>query len=119
MLETSGSLSISKVPEEIIKIIDFKCPSSKMEKKNLWSIVNDIKSHDEIKFVIGDRIDFDWAKEKIKLYELDNICTILFSPTFGKIEPKLIVQWILEENLSVRIQLQLHKQIWNAEKKAV
>ena len=119
MLETSGSLPISKVPGEVIKIIDFKCPSSNMEKKNLWSILNDIKTHDEIKFVIGNRTDFDWAKEKIELYKLDTICTILFSPTFGEIEPELIVQWILEENLPVRMQLQLHKQIWNAEKKSV
>jgi len=119
MLETSGSLPISKVPGTVIKIIDFKCPSSNMEKKNLWSILNDIKIHDEIKFVIGNRLDFDWAKEKIELYKLDKICTILLSPVFGKINPEVIVKWILEENLPVRMQLQLHKQIWNPQKQSV
>ena len=119
MLETGGSLSISQVPKEVIKIIDFKCPSSKMEKKNLWSILKDVKKHDEIKFVIGDRLDFDWAKEKIISYKLDELCTILLSPVFGKIKPKLIVQWILKNNLPVRMQLQLHKQIWDPQKISV
>ncbi len=68
MLETGGSLSINNVPKEVIKIVDFKCPSSGMEKKNLWEIVDDLQPHDEIKFVIGDRYDFDWAKNKIKQY---------------------------------------------------
>ena len=65
MLETGGSLSISDVPKKVIKIVDFKCPSSKMEKKNLWSIIDDLQGHDEVKFVIGNREDFDWAKDKI------------------------------------------------------
>ena len=112
MLETSGSLSIAKVPREVIKIIDFKCPSSKMDKKNLWTIIKYIQPYDEIKFVIGNREDFDWAKGKIIEYQLDSICTILFSPTYGKINPQKIVKWILEENLPVRMQLQLHKVIW-------
>ena len=90
-----------------------------MEKKNLWSIIDNIKTHDEIKFVIGDRSDYDWAKEKIRSYQLTKICTILLSPTFGKIEPKIIVKWILEDNLPVRMQLQLHKQIWGEEKTSV
>ena len=115
MLETSGSLSIAKVPREVIKIIDFKCPSSKMDKKNLWTIIKYIQPYDEIKFVIGNREDFDWAKGKIIEYQLDSICTILFSPTYGKINPQKIVKWILEENLPVRMQLQLHKVIWQPE----
>ena len=80
MLETGGSLSISDVPKKVIKIVDFKCPSSAMEKKNLWSIVEDLQPHDEVKFVIGNHEDFDWAKDKIIQYSLDKICTILFSP---------------------------------------
>ena len=119
MLETGGSLPISDVPIEMIKIVDFKCPSSGMEKKNLWSIVNDLQPHDEVKFVIGDREDFDWAREIINKYSLNKICTILFSPTFGEIEPYLIVEWILEENLPVRMQLQMHKQIWSPDEKGV
>ena len=119
MLETGGSLSIADVPKKVIKIVDFKCPSSKMVKKNLWSIVDDIQSHDEIKFVIGNREDFDWACERIHEYSLAEKCTLLFSPVFGEIEPKVIVDWILEENIPVRFQLQSHKIIWEPEKKGV
>ena len=119
MLETGGSLSISDVPKKVIKIVDFKCPSSKMEKKNMWSIVDDLQGHDEVKFVIGNREDFDWAKDKITEYSIDKICTLLFSPTFGEIDPQLIVEWILAENLPVRIQMQMHKMIWSPEEKGV
>ena len=119
MLETGGSLSISDVPKKVIKIVDFKCPSSKMEKKNLWSIVDDLQGHDEVKFVIGNREDFDWAKDKITEYSLDKICTLLFSPTFGEIDPQLIVEWILADNLPVRMQMQMHKMIWSPEEKRV
>ena len=119
MLETGGSLSISDVPKKVIKIVDFKCPSSKMEKKNLWSIVDDLQDHDEVKFVIGNREDFDWAKDKITEYSLDKICTLLFSPTFGEIDPQLIVEWILADNLPVRMQMQMHKMIWSPEEKGV
>jgi len=119
MLETGGSLSISDVPKEVIKIVDFKCPSSAMEKKNLWSIVEDLQPNDEVKFVIGNREDFDWAKDRIAEYSLDKICTLLFSPTFEKIDPQLMVEWILAENLPVRMQMQMHKMIWSPDKQGV
>ena len=119
MLETGGSLSISDVPKKVVKIVDFKCPSSGMVKKNLWSIADDLQSHDEVKFVIGNREDFDWAKDRITEYSLDKICTLLFSPTFGEIDPQQIVEWILAENLPVRMQLQMHKMIWSPEEKGV
>ena len=119
MLETGGSLSISDVPNEVIKIVDFKCPSSAMEKKNLWSIVDNLQPHDEVKFVIGNREDFDLGKEKITKYSLDKICSVLFSPTFGEMDPQQIVEWILAENLPVRMQMQMHKMIWNPDKQGV
>ena len=119
LLETGGSLSISDVPIEIVRIVDFKCPSSGMEKKNLWSIVNYLQPHDEVKFVIGDREDFDWAKEMLNKYSLNEKCSILFSPTFGKIDPSLIVEWILEGDIPVRMQLQMHKYIWESDRKGV
>jgi len=119
LLETGGSLSISDVPKEIIRIVDFKCPSSGMAKKNLWSIVNDLQPHDEVKFVIGDREDFDWAIDMLNKYSLNRKCSILFSPTFGKIDPSLIVEWILEGDIPVRMQLQMHKHIWESEGKGV
>ena len=119
MLETGGSLSISDVPKSVIKIVDFKCPTSGMMKKNLWSIVDDIQPHDEVKFVIGNREDFDWACEQINKYSLAEKCTLLFSPVFGEIEPKEIVDWIIDENVPVRFQIQSHKYIWTPEKKGV
>ncbi len=119
MLETGGSLSISDVSKKVVKIVDFKCPSSGMVEKNLWSIADDLQSHDEVKFVIGNREDFDWAKDRITEYSLDKICTLLFSPTFGEIDPQQIVEWILDENLPVRMQLQMHKMIWSPEEKGV
>mgnify|MGYP001304980495 CR=1 FL=1 len=118
-LETGGSLPIYNVPKKVIKIVDFKCPSSNMEKKNLWSIVNDLQPHDEVKFVIGNREDFDWANEMLNKYSLNQKCSILFSPTFAKIDPSLIVEWILEGNLPVRMQLQMHKYIWESERKGI
>ena len=119
LLETSGSLSISDVPNKVINIIDFKCPSSKMDSKNMWDNINYLKKNDEIKFVIGNRIDYEWTKQKIEEFKLNKICDILISPVYGEIEPKEIVKWILEDNLKVRFQIQMHKEIWSADKKGV
>ena len=119
LLETGGSLSVENVPKEVKKIIDFKCPTSGMENKNLWHIVNNIQLHDAIKFVIGNRLDFDWAKRKISKYKLVDKCTLLMSPSFGIIEPSQIVKWILKDCLPVRMQIQIHKHIWEPEAKGV
>ena len=119
LLETSGSLSISDVPNKVINIIDFKCPSSKMDNKNMWDNINYLKKNDEIKFVIGNRIDYEWTKQKIEEFKLNKICDVLISPVYGEIEPKEIVKWILEDNLKVRFQIQMHKEIWSADKKGV
>ena len=119
MLETSGSISISQVPKEVIKIVDFKCPSSKMDNKNLWTIIKDLQSHDEVKFVIGNRTDFEWVKDKINKYNIIEKHKVLLSPSFGTIEPELLVKWILSDNLDVRLQLQLHKYIWDPKKTGV
>jgi len=119
LLETSGSLSIKSVPKEVVNIIDFKCPSSKMEKKNLWKNINYVKNNDQIKFVIGDRKDYEWTKKKILELDLNSKCEILLSPVYNQIEPKEIVDWILEDNLNVRFQLQLHKEIWPESERGV
>ena len=118
LLETSGSISITKVPNGIIKIVDFKCPSSKMEDRNLWSIVDELSDNDQIKFVIGDRNDYEWSCKMIEKHNL-NRWVNLFSPVFDKIKPKTIVEWILEDGIDVRFQLQMHKYIWNPEKQGV
>ena len=119
LLETSGSLSIKNVPNKVINIIDFKCPSSNMEKKNLWDNINYLKNSDEVKFVIGDYNDYKWTKQKINKYDLIKKCTILISPIYKEIEPSKLTEWILKDNLDVRLQIQLHKEIWPDEKRGV
>lgn len=117
LLETGGSLSIENVDSRVTNILDFKTPSSKMDKKNYYENVNYLKSNDEIKFVIGSREDYEWSKNIIKEYKLGGI--ILFSSVFGKIEHKEIVNWILDDRLKVRYQLQMHKYVWDPDKTGV
>ena len=119
LIETGGALSIEKIPKEVIVILDIKCPSSNMSDKNLWSNIKLLKKEDQVKFVIGDRNDYDWTKNIIDKYNLNSKCEILFSPVFNKIKPKQIVDWIIDDNLDVRFQLQIHKFIWEPEKKGV
>jgi len=119
MLETGGSLSIKEIDERIMIVMDLKCPSSKMEKKNLYENIDFLKPTDELKFVIGNREDYEWSKEIISRYDLQNICEILFSVVFDELEPVSLVNWIIEDKLNVRYQLQLHKYIWHPETKGV
>lgn len=119
MLETGGSLPIKDVDTRVKIIMDLKTPSSKMESKNLWSNIESLKKEDEVKFVVGDEDDYNWAKRKIEEYELANRCEVLISPVFGKIKPVEIAGWILRDNLPARLQLQLHKYIWDPDKRGV
>ena len=112
MLETGGSLSIKDVPAEVIKIIDLKCPGSGEEDKNYWDNLNLLTPTDEIKFVIADRADYEWSRSVLKKYRLAQKNYVLFSPVFGKLNLKDLAKWILADNLSVRLQTQLHKHIW-------
>jgi len=119
MLETGGSLPIKDIDERVLIIMDLKCPSSKMEKKNLYENIDYLKPNDELKFVIGNREDYDWSKEIISKYDLINKSEILFSVVFGELEPVSLVYWIIEDKLDVRFQLQMHKYIWHPETKGV
>ncbi len=119
LLETGGSLPINEVDKRVHIIMDLKCPSSKMEKKNLYENISFLKPNDEVKFVVGDRNDYDWTKEKIKEYEIDKKANVLISPVFGEIESEKIVNWMLEDNLNARFQLQTHKYIWEPDKRGV
>ena len=119
MIETGGSISIKEIDERVKIIMDLKCPSSGMVKKNLYENINYLKSADELKFVIGSREDYDWTLEMIKKYQLMNKYEILFSVVFGKLEPVQLVNWILKDKLNVRFQLQVHKFIWHPETKGV
>ena len=113
MLETGGSLSIKDVPAEVIKIIDLKCPGSGEEHKNHWDNLNYLAPKDEIKFVIADRADYEWSRSILKKHGLAKKNHILFSPVFEKLNLKKLTKWILEDNLPVRLQTQLHKHIWD------
>jgi len=119
MLETSGNMPICNIDDRVNIIMDLKCPSSGMMKKNLYENVNYLKKTDELKFVIGDREDYDWMNEMINKYDLYNKCKILVSVVFGKLEPLDLVNWVLEDKLDVRFQLQMHKFIWHPETKGV
>ena len=119
MLETGGSLPVKDIDKRVKIILDLKCPSSKMMKKNCFENIEFIKPIDEVKFVIGTREDYDWAKDIITEYKLTDRCEILFSVIFGDLEPVTLVNWILEDKLKIRYQLQMHKFIWHPEKKGV
>lgn len=119
MIETGGSLPIENIDKRVSVIMDLKCPSSQMVGKNLYENIAFLKSTDEVKFVIGSREDYDWTKSIIAEYELDKKCHLLCSIVFGALEPVTVVNWILEDNLPVRFQLQMHKIIWNPSTKGV
>jgi 7-carboxy-7-deazaguanine synthase len=119
LIETGGSLSIKDIDLRVKVIMDLKCPSSGMDKKNLYENINYLKPVDELKFVIGKREDYDWTVEVLKRFDLESKCKILFSVVFGKLEPVNLVNWILEDKLNVRFQLQMHKFIWHPETKGV
>ncbi|MCX7625652.1 MAG: radical SAM protein [Candidatus Sumerlaeaceae bacterium] len=114
LLETSGAFSIEKVPRDVYKIVDIKCPSSGEMERNQWRNLDLLAPHDEIKFVIGTRDDYEWAKAICAQYSLSSRCRVVhFSPVFGKLPPADLSHWILDDRLyDVRLQLQLHKFIW-------
>jgi len=113
MLETGGSISLERVPKEVIKIMDLKCPGSGEAKNNHMENLKLLSPHDEVKFVILDRKDYEWSRDTVKRYMINETAHVLFSPVFDKLELKEIVKWILEDQLPVRLQTQLHKIIWD------
>ncbi len=119
LLETGGHMDISSVDRRVHRIMDIKCPSSAESEKNLWDNLSFLTSRDEIKFVIGNREDYDYAKDVLVKDNLSSICTVLMSPVFGSIDNTQLADWILEDNLPVRYQLQMHKYIWPPDTKGV
>ena len=111
-LETGGGVSIKEVDPRIKIILDIKTPESGEEKKNHWDNLNLIHSKDEIKFVLCSREDYDWAKKILNQYKLAEKCDVLFSPVYQKLNTTNLGNWILEDQLPVRMQLQLHKLLW-------
>lgn len=119
MLETSGNILTDKVDPRVRKIIDMKTPSSGMLKHNDYRNLDLLTPTDEVKFVIGSRLDYDWSKTVMAEYDLTRKCTVLMSVVFGDLVPQELAEWILADRLRVRFQLQLHKYIWSPETRGV
>jgi len=119
-IETGGSLPVSRIDPRVHIILDIKCPGSAMEKKNLWSNLNDLKPKDEVKFVILDEKDYEWAKTICLEHSLnDKVKNILFSPVYGELDPQNLTSWILRDKIPVRLNIQIHKTIWSPTTKGV
>jgi 7-carboxy-7-deazaguanine synthase len=115
-LETSGAMDVSPVDPRVVKVMDLKTPASKEESKNLYSNINHLTEKDQVKFVICNQDDYEWSKQKLTEYDLVSKCEILFSPIHGELEPSQLAEWIINDNLPVRMQVQLHKYLWGDEK---
>ena len=113
LLETGGHILCDKVPVEVRKIIDMKCPASKMDRKNHYGNLEILNKYDEVKFVIQDRNDYDWSVNLVRKYDLIKRATVLFSPVYDLMSPSKLVEWILNSRLDVRFQIQMHKVIWD------
>jgi len=119
LLETGGSLDISRVDSRVRRIVDVKCPGSAMAKNNLWDNIRHLRRTDEVKFVIGSREDFDWSVARVREHEIDLRAPVLFSVVHDALEPVRLAEWILETGINARMQVQLHKYIWNPETRGV
>ncbi|MBC8042282.1 MAG: radical SAM protein [Rhizobacter sp.] len=119
MLETSGHILTDKVDPRVRKIIDMKSPTSGMNRRNDYRNLEIATAGDEIKFVLGSRADYEWAKKVIETYKLTERLTVLVSVVFNDLAPQLLAEWVLADKLSVRFQLQMHKFIWHPETKGV
>lgn len=111
-LETSGAISIAEVDSRVVKVMDIKTPGSLEVDKNLWENINVLQAHDQVKFVICDRHDYEFSKKILQQYSLASICQVLFSPSAGQMSLQSLADWIIEDQLNVRLQCQLHKVIW-------
>jgi 7-carboxy-7-deazaguanine synthase len=112
-LETSGALDISMVDPRVHKVMDLKAPDSGESQRNLWSNLDHLLPHDQIKIVIASRADYEWARAMLAEHALADRCMVLFSPVHGAVEPRDLAEWIIADKLDVRFQLQLHKLLWN------
>jgi 7-carboxy-7-deazaguanine synthase len=120
LLETGGQVDVSRVPGAVIKVLDVKCPASGESMKVEWGNIDRLGSRDQVKFVIQDRGDYEFARDTLVRHALDRRCAaVLFSPVHGVLNPRELSEWILQDRLPVRLQLQLHKHIWGANVRGV
>lgn len=111
-LETGGAIDIAPVDARVSVILDVKTPGSGEMENNLWGNLQHLKETDEVKFVLCDRADYDWAKEILATHKLAEKCTVLFSPVYQQVNPTELAEWVLADKLPVRMQIQLHKVLW-------
>ena len=119
LLETSGSVDIRDVDPRVRRIVDFKAPYSGEEAHNLYDLIGALRPTDEVKLVLADRADYEWARALIRDNGIDQHCTVLMGCVFGELDPKDLVAWILDDKLPVRMQVQMHKVIWDPAKRGV
>ncbi|MGB5414003.1 MAG: 7-carboxy-7-deazaguanine synthase QueE, partial [Polyangiales bacterium] len=120
LLETSGERDISEVDPRVHRIMDLKAPGSGESKRNRWENIAELSKRDEVKLVLADRADYDWAKAVIAEHRLpDRVNAVLLSCVWGELDPKDLVKWVLEDQLPVRVQMQMHKVIWDADAQGV
>jgi 7-carboxy-7-deazaguanine synthase len=120
MLETGGHRSIERVPADVHKVVDIKCPGSGEADRNDWRNLERLAAHDEIKFVVKDRADYQFARGVIERHDLaTRAAAVLLSPVHGELDPKTLSEWMLADHVSARLQLQLHKYIWPPETRGV
>jgi 7-carboxy-7-deazaguanine synthase len=119
LLETSGAVDIGAVDHRTHIIMDVKCPGSGMTDRMYWPNLEKLSSKDEVKFVLQDRADYEWARDLLAQQDLTKRCAVLFSPVFGKLDLQPLAEWILADRLSVRFQAQLHKFIWSPDRRGV
>ena len=119
LLETSGAVGISPVDPRVHIILDLKTPGSGEVAANVWGNIPLLRPKDEVKFVLCDREDFDWAVAQVRAHQLTDRCAVLFSPVFGRVNPTELAGWVLESGLPVRLQVQLHKTLWEPDARGV
>jgi 7-carboxy-7-deazaguanine synthase len=120
MLETGGHRPIARVPHEVVKIVDVKCPGSGEAARNDWSNLDRLAAHDEVKFVIKDRADYEYARDVVARHDLSRrAAAVLFSPVHGVLDPRTLSEWMLADRVAARLQLQLHKYIWSPDARGV
>ena len=120
LVETGGHLDISLVPREVVKVVDVKCPGSGESERNDWGNLGRLASHDEVKFVIRDRADYDFARGVVEGRQLETLCAaVLFSPVHRVLDPGRLSAWVLQDRLPVRVQVQLHKYFWGDDTRGV
>ncbi len=115
-LETSGALDIAGVDPRVARVMDLKAPDSGEGEKNRWENLDLLTPRDELKIVVASRADYEWARELLRAHRLDTRCPVLLSPAQGLVDPTALAEWILEDGLNVRFQLQLHKLLWDSAK---